>query len=58
MLLSWKEGRPDSATSQITIKKNPGACHRLQKNEWEAERAEFYMDSQTGLFVLQGNEID
>jgi hypothetical protein len=57
ILLSWKESRiVRYCDLSNDHNEEPWSVQALQKHEWELERAEFYMDGQTGLLVLQNSE--
>ncbi|OXV08603.1 hypothetical protein Egran_03634 [Elaphomyces granulatus] len=57
VLLNWNESRIIGYCDlAVGHKEEPWSVQALQKCEWEVERAEFYMNGQTGLFVLGSDE--
>ncbi|KAL7628484.1 hypothetical protein AAE478_002687 [Parahypoxylon ruwenzoriense] len=57
VLLSWNESRVVRCCELANDHwKEPWSVQPLQKHEWEIERAEFYMDGRSGLFVVRNNE--
>ncbi|KAI1505395.1 hypothetical protein F5X99DRAFT_243215 [Biscogniauxia marginata] len=57
VLLSWNKSRVVRCCELANDhREEPWSVQPLQKYEWETERAEFYMDGRSGLFVVRNNE--